>query len=338
MKHKFAIGTILALVLVLGMTVALMAAGPGPDQGHGAQAGYAGQGAALHGEFLDLDGDEVCDNYATRESAQNSTGNRWGYGQGRQAGNRGAGPNFVDQDGDGVCDSGIAPTAMPDTAIPTEASASAEDIAVATETVADVTKVDESGDTTMEPDALSDSLGEISTGALSAEETQGILYMFEEEKLARDVYLTLYDQWGLPIFQNIANSEATHMDAVNTLIDRYGLEDPATDNDVGVFTDTALQGLYEGLIDEGRQSLTAALQVGAAIEEIDIRDLQEYVAQTDKDDILLVYENLMKGSRNHLRSIVSTLRRQSGESYAPQYLDQPSYDAIINTPSERGRG
>ena len=48
-------------------------------------------------------------------------------------------------------------------------------------------------------------------------------FMREEEKLAHDVYVTLYAQWGLPIFQNISQSEQTHTDAVKTLIDRYGL-------------------------------------------------------------------------------------------------------------------
>ncbi|MDK2464101.1 MAG: DUF2202 domain-containing protein, partial [Candidatus Korarchaeota archaeon] len=59
----------------------------------------------------------------------------------------------------------------------------------------------------------------IPLGDLAEEEIQGLLYMREEEKLARDVYLTLYEKWGLPIFQNIARSEQTHMDAVKTLLD-----------------------------------------------------------------------------------------------------------------------
>ena len=84
--------------------------------------------------------------------------------------------------------------------------------------------------------------------------------------------------------------------------------------------------------------MSDALKVGAAIEEIDILDLQEYIAQTDKEDIRVVYENLTKGSRNHLRSFVSTLSKQTGETYQPQYLDQATYDAIIGSETERGRG
>jgi hypothetical protein len=160
--------------------------------------------------------------------------------------------------------------------------------------------------------------------------------MREEEKLARDVYLTLYDRWGLPIFQNIASSEATHMEAVKTLIDRYNLEDPAAGQYVGVFTNPTLQGLYDQLVEEGNRSLSSALRVGAAIEEIDILDLEERIAQTERADIKLVYENLMKGSRNHLRSFVSNLERREGEVYQPQYVTQAAYDAIVAAPLERG--
>ena len=48
---------------------------------------------------------------------------------------------------------------------------------------------------------------------LTEAEENHILYMREEEKLARDVYLTLYELWGAEIFANISESEQQHMDA-----------------------------------------------------------------------------------------------------------------------------
>jgi hypothetical protein len=177
----------------------------------------------------------------------------------------------------------------------------------------------------------SDTLNPVTMDTLSDAEIEGLLYMREEEKLARDVYLMLYEKWGMRILQNISGSEQTHMDAVKALLDRYDLDDPAAGTDVGVFTNPTLQELYDQLVDEGSQSLADALRVGAAIEEIDILDLEERIAQTDNSDIQLVYENLMRGSRNHLRAFVSTLERQVGEIYQPQYLSQTTYDAIVNT-------
>ena len=38
---------------------------------------------------------------------------------------------------------------------------------------------------------------------LTSDEIDGLVFMVEEEKLARDVYLTLYEPWDLRIFQNI---------------------------------------------------------------------------------------------------------------------------------------
>ncbi len=78
---------------------------------------------------------------------------------------------------------------------------------------------------------------------LSLNEAEGLSFMREEEKLARDVYLTLYDLWGLPLFQNIADSEQAHMDAVKSLLDFYGLDDPAAGQGVGIFTNADLQAL-----------------------------------------------------------------------------------------------
>jgi hypothetical protein len=171
---------------------------------------------------------------------------------------------------------------------------------------------------------------------LSAEEIQGILFMREEEKLARDVYLTLYEQWELAIFKNIASSEQTHMDAVGTLIERYGLEDPADGNDVGEYADPTLQSLYSDLIANGTGSLGDALRVGAAIEEIDILDLEKYLSQTNARDVERVYQNLLRGSRNHLRSFVGTLAQQAGETYEPLYLEPQAFDDIVSAAVEGG--
>jgi hypothetical protein len=176
-----------------------------------------------------------------------------------------------------------------------------------------------------------------STTELSADETAALLFMREEEKLAHDVYSTLYAAWGLPVFQNISQSEDTHTEAVKTLLDRYQLNDPAV-SEIGVFTNQDLQALYNQLIARGSQSLSEALKVGTAIEEIDILDLQMRLAQTDHVDIQQVFDNLMKGSYNHLQAFVSTLNTQTGEVYAPQYLSAQDYQTIIGASTAAGNG
>jgi hypothetical protein len=173
------------------------------------------------------------------------------------------------------------------------------------------------------------------SGDLSQQEINGLVLMREEEKLARDVYTTLYEIWGQRIFTNIARSEQTHTDSVKQLLDKYKIADPVTNDTVGVFTNPDLQDLYDSLVDRGRTSLLDALIVGATVEDLDIYDLNKLSAQTDNEDILLVYANLTKGSRNHLRSFTSLIERNGG-AYKAQYLTVTEVDDILNTSRETG--
>lgn len=163
---------------------------------------------------------------------------------------------------------------------------------------------------------------------LDATESNYLLLMREEEKLARDTYITLYDSWGLNVFNNISKSEQKHMDAILVQLDRFGIADPVTDDTVGAFTNSTLAGYYIDLVDQGKGSLIDALHVGAYIEELDIADLWEAINTTDDSTLISTYENLLAGSRNHLRSFVSQISAR-GISYQAQYLTQEEVDAIV---------
>lgn len=196
----------------------------------------------------------------------------------------------------------------------------------------------ETGGAALQAGTFTTALAQLPKGDLTTAERDALLFMREEEKLAHDVYMTLSEQWSLPIFQNIANSEATHTEAIKTLLDRYNLTDPVGNNAIGIFTNGTLQTLYDQLVADGSQSLAAALRVGATIEDLDIVDLQQRVTASDNADIALVFNHLTSGSRNHLRAFVRTLEQQTGASYQPQYLDQAAYDAIIANTGASGGG
>lgn len=169
---------------------------------------------------------------------------------------------------------------------------------------------------------------------LSAAEAATLTFMREEEKLARDIYLTMDLTWDLPPFSNIAVSEQQHMDAIKALLDKYRLADPALPK-IGAFKNDELQQLYNELLARGEVSYLEALQVGGLIEEVDIEDLENAIAATSHADLAQTYESLMCGSRNHLRSFAATIEAQ-GVVYEAQYLDQEVVDAIIDSPMERG--
>jgi hypothetical protein len=173
--------------------------------------------------------------------------------------------------------------------------------------------------------------------SLSDEEIQSLLYMSEEEKLAGDVYAYLYDTWGIQSFKNIQASEQTHMDSVNSIIDKYDLASASEVEAVGEFANADLQKLYDDLTAQGSISKIEALKVGAAIEEIDILDLQSYLTRVDNVDIDNVYGNLLSGSENHLATFVSQLENY-GVVYSPQYLSDETYASIIYSTQTGGNG
>jgi hypothetical protein len=139
---------------------------------------------------------------------------------------------------------------------------------------------------------------------------EGLLYMREEEKVARDVYIALGNKWNLRVFKNISRSEQRHMDALLVLIERYGLTDPIGENKEGIFANTELQAMYDDLIAKGSLSIKDALQAGVLIEETDIKDLDEQLSTlSEESDIAFVYRNLKRGSENHLASFTRNLER-----------------------------
>ena len=154
-----------------------------------------------------------------------------------------------------------------------------------------------------------------------------LTYMREEEKMARDVYLVMYEKWGAAIFSTIAGSEQRHMDTMKKMLDKYGLPDPAQPA-AGVFTDLDLQDKYDLLVSSGSLSYLDGLYVGATIEEIDMVDIQHAIEVTTHLDLLRAYQNLLEGSKNHLRAFVRALANQ-GVTYTPQYISQELFDAII---------
>jgi hypothetical protein len=143
--------------------------------------------------------------------------------------------------------------------------------------------------------------------------------------------------WGISTFSTIAASEQRHVDAVLALMSAYGLADPLPDDVPGVFADPDLQALYDALLLAGSESPAAALRVGAAVEDLDIADLDAALAATANPDLQQVFGNLVAGSENHLRAFVKQLAR-AGETYVPQFISQERFDAIVGTAATGGRG
>jgi hypothetical protein len=194
--------------------------------------------------------------------------------------------------------------------------------------------VDTDGNSSFNSTTLGSTLASLPAEPLSAAEQSSLTYMREEEKLAGDVYARLGSTWQQKVFNNIAASEDTHTEAVRQLLLRYNLAAPAANLGAGAFTNPTLQALYTPLVASGSVSLIEGLKVGVTIEELDMLDINTHLKSIDNQDIRMVYDNLLKGSRNHLRSFYKTLLLQGG-TYSAQYLTQAEFDAIASSPMER---
>ncbi len=145
----------------------------------------------------------------------------------------------------------------------------------------------------------SDPVPEVEDATVSSEVAAQLLYLVEEEKFAGDVYEVAGSLYGDRVFGNIAAAEDRHTDAVRELLDRYDLGDPS-DTEAGVFTDAALQRLYDALSARVAQGRDEAVAVGVDIEERDIKDLEELLSADLPADVAQVAENLLAGSQRHL--------------------------------------
>jgi len=167
---------------------------------------------------------------------------------------------------------------------------------------------------------------------LSEEEKNDLLFMREEEKLARDVYQALFIQWFSTIHGNISDSEQKHMDRVETFLKAYGLKDSASEDD-GVFNNADLKTLYDQLVEQGFESELEAYKVGAYIEEVDIKDLEDAIENTDIPELKKMYTDLKNASGKHLRKFHEKIVALGGE-YTVQALTQEAFDAILNAKSD----
>jgi len=154
-----------------------------------------------------------------------------------------------------------------------------------------------------------DIVGDYPEYELTEEQIEDLKFIYEEEKLARDLYARLDEEWDLPAFKNISQSEDQHMDALEALFDKYDLEKP--DTAAGEYNNTELAEAYDDFLEKGLESEEAALELGQELEEKDNEDLEEFMSNATPD-FEAVYANLKAGSENHLDSFNSIPENDRG--------------------------
>jgi hypothetical protein len=194
------------------------------------------------------------------------------------------------------------------------------------------------------------------TTSLDEAERTHLVFMREEEKLARDTYLTLASMYpNTTVFANIGEkSEQTHTDTMRDKLAQYNVEDPNPDTNnlpysMGVFTGEEygeyFTQKFDALIARGSASELEALYAGAFIEELDMYDIIECptiiqktdngvtecgLIYTDETALINAYTSLVDGSKSHLRAYVGNIEAIIGVgNYEAQYLSQAEVDSIL---------
>ncbi|USD63662.1 DUF2202 domain-containing protein [Vibrio sp. SCSIO 43140] len=190
-------------------------------------------------------------------------------------------------------------------------------------------------------------------GSIEENEKLHLIFMREEEKLARDVYIKLSMAYpSTKVFGKISVSETQHTCAVCDALQRFGIEDPVVNDNVGVFSSEEFGDYftekYHYLTNKGEASELDALYVGAYIEEMDMNDIRHcpevIIKRFDSADsaydcgslysnnrvLNALYEHLISGSERHLRAFVKNIENQIGKgAYQAQVIDQEKVNNIL---------
>jgi len=146
---------------------------------------------------------------------------------------------------------------------------------------------------------------------MTEEQKDMLFYIYQEEKVARDVYITLGNIYtNENTFASIQLSEQRHIDSARGLCEKYDVSIEGVDEaSIGNFVLPVLQELYDTCVSEGKKSLLDALKIGELIEITDIDDL-EHASVGMPADVVNTYENLKEGSLSHLDAFTAAIARE----------------------------
>ena len=173
-----------------------------------------------------------------------------------------------------------------------------------------------------------------------------LAYMWNEEKLAKDIYLALNEDFPANVLYNIpTNSETKHQQAVEDLIQKYDInitnlvdyteaysEAELRAFEPGRYGIQAIQDLYDALYLKGSQSLQDAYEVGCMVEVTDINDLDEDIEIAEGvEDLTATFNFLRDGSYTHYWAFDGALKNMGisdgccalGDEYCKTAADYP---------------
>jgi hypothetical protein len=124
-----------------------------------------------------------------------------------------------------------------------------------------------------------------------------LTYAIQDEYLARAEYELIMSKYGtIRPFSNIIKAEERHIEWVKELLESHGYEIPA---------DTAADHVVLP------PDLKSSIETGVQAEIDNIAMYEKFLAKELPEDVREVFEELKRGSENHLRAFRNNLRKYS---------------------------
>lgn len=154
------------------------------------------------------------------------------------------------------------------------------------------------------------------------------LKLYQEEKLAYDLYGEFYERWSLGVFNKVQQREAKHVWCVEKIMDNYGYDYEINDKS-GLYPDREIQKIYDDLSVKGCISDLAALEAAAYIKEKHICQLRERIRYQEDEYVVKVIFLMESAAQSHLRAFVNSIRL-SGSDYSPVFLTDDEFSNVMD--------
>lgn len=161
----------------------------------------------------------------------------------------------------------------------------------------------------------------------------GALEIREHQRLAQD----LYDEFARlhvdQAFRAARDTRRQNMDSLGRLLRNRDSFRPGPILPRGQFDDPTLAAEYVRLLEIGRESVAAALRVGALLEERDQVLVRQLGSETAAADVTALYARLERGNRLQMSSFVTRLRTL-GERYDSPKTQVVDMQALLESRGE----
>ena len=156
-----------------------------------------------------------------------------------------------------------------------------------------------------------------------------VVYLYELERFAKDIYQKSYDEWGLELFNTLTSTQSLNNSIIAILLDNYNITYNVTP-EAGVYTDDTIQGFYDTYVQETNTTIKDSLSMGVALEEKLVSEIDTLMQNRSlSDDVKIVYEIVKRSTREHIHSFNIALGQDDTNTSRPRGHHMDNGNAVL---------